>query len=80
MKFKITEGSFRKDFEVLSKEKRNDRAGTEAGENRKKSCPSDGGGHCVTIKSLFLPIRTREEERSKSHLSARVNTPEEEQL
>lgn len=49
-------------------------------EKIEKSCPSGGGGHCVTAKSLFLPIRTREEERSKSHLSARVNTPEEEQL
>lgn len=43
MKFKITEGSFRKDFEVLSKEKRNDRAGTEAGENRKKAVPAVEG-------------------------------------
>lgn len=66
---------------MLSKEKRNERAGTEAGENRrKKRCPCDGEGHCVTVKSLFLPIRTREEERPKSNLSARVNTPEEEQL
>lgn len=43
-----------------------------------KSFTSDGEGQCVTVKSLFLLIRTREEEEcSKSHLSTRVNTPEE---